>query len=352
MRVCPVCSAEYGEDAAFCAQDRTPLRPVGSDPDELLGRVVAERYAIERRLGGGGMGEVYLTRHVLMGRLSALKILSRDLTQDPEAIKRFNREATNASRISHPNVCAVYDFGLTADGLVFLAMEYVEGQPLRALLTEFGRLPVPRAAALLSQCAAGLQAAHDLGIVHRDLKPDNIMVVSAGGESAERVKLVDFGIAKAIAGEGESGVTRTGFIVGTPEYMSPEQLSGARVDARSDQYSLALVFYEAITGLLPFEGGSLRGALSKRLTEPPRPLHQARPDGGFPASLQAVMSRALAREPGERFASVREFAFAVVRVMDGGSALGARRSAGRWLGGLWERLSGSSSRRLAGPDTR
>ncbi len=223
MKVCPVCGTEYGDESAFCSLDRSPLRP--TDPASgqgLVGQLIGERYQVERRLGEGGMGEVYLARHVLMGRASALKVMSRSLSRDPDAVSRFNREATNASRISHPNVCAVYDFGLTPDGLVFLAMEFVEGETLSALLNRAGPLSVQRAAELVAQCARGLQAAHDLGIVHRDLKPDNIMVVT--GKDRDTAKLVDFGIAKATAvGTGQQ-VTRTGFVVGTMGYLSPEQV--------------------------------------------------------------------------------------------------------------------------------
>ncbi|HEV8149207.1 MAG TPA: serine/threonine-protein kinase [Gemmatimonadales bacterium] len=279
-----------------------------------MGQLVGERYQVERRLGAGGMGEVYLARHVLMGRPCALKVMTQELSQDPDAVSRFNREASSASKISHPNVCTVYDFGLTADDLVYLAMEYIEGRTLSEILDASGPLPLARAAALIAQCAAGLFAAHELGIVHRDLKPDNIMVLS--GKEGEVAKLVDFGIAKAVAGDSSQRLTRTGFMVGTPEYMSPEQLSGDPVGIRSDQYSLALVFYRMLTGRLPFEGTSLQETLVKRLTTPPRPLAISRP-GRYPAGLQAVMDRALAREPDSRYASVVDFSAAVSGAVTG-----------------------------------
>jgi serine/threonine-protein kinase len=280
-----------------------------------VGQLIGERYQVERRLGQGGMGEVYLARHVLMGRPCALKVMNQALSQDPDAVSRFNREATNASRISHPNVCTVYDFGLTPDGLVYLAMEFVEGRALSELLDDTGPLPVHRAAELVAQCAHGLQVAHDLGIVHRDLKPDNIMVTP--GRDREIVKLVDFGIAKAAETAGGQRVTRTGFVVGTPEYMAPEQLAGDPLDGRSDQYGLALVFYRAITGVLPFEGTSAQETLVKRLTDPPRPLAVARPDVPFPAGLQGVMDRALARDPEARYPTVTGFAEAVSAITRG-----------------------------------
>ena len=314
MKVCPACGTEYGDDAAFCSRDRSPLRPATAGTAHgLVGQLIADRYQVERRLGEGGMGEVYLARHVLMGRPCALKVMSQALSRDPDAVSRFNREATNASRIAHPNVCAIYDFGLTQDGLVYLAMEYVEGEALSAVLGE-GPLPVARAAGLVAQCALGLQAAHDLGIVHRDLKPDNIMVTPKPRETA---KLVDFGIAKAVEGEPGQRVTKTGFVVGTPEYMAPEQLAGDPLDGRSDQYALALVFYRAITGLLPFQGSSVQETLVKRLTDPPRPLAAARPDVRFPAGLQGVMDRALARDPVGRYPTVTAFSDAIGEIVRG-----------------------------------
>jgi serine/threonine protein kinase len=319
VKVCPICGTEYGEEAAYCSRDRSPLRPGarGESPG-LIGQLVGERYQVERRLGTGGMGEVYLARHVLIGRACALKVMSQSLSNDPDALTRFNREATSASSISHPNVCAVYDFGLTGQGLAYLAMEYLEGRTLSALLEEGGPMPVERAAALVAQCAAGLYAAHELGILHRDLKPENIMVLS--GKDRETAKLVDFGIAKAVEGPAGEAVTRTGFVIGTPEYMSPEQLVGDPLDARSDQYSLALVLYRLLTGRLPFEGNSQQETLTRRLTEPPRSLVASRPGGSFPAGLQAILNRALSRHAAERYPSVLEFAEAISAEAVGGTA--------------------------------
>jgi len=163
-----------------------------------VGQVVADRYHIVKKLGEGGMGQVYLGEHVKMGRRSAIKVMNPSMVHDPDAVARFNREASNASRITHPNVCAIYDFGETPDGLIYLAMEFIEGEPLTDLLEREGALPVPRATDIFLQTAEALQAAHDLGIVHRDLKPDNIMLTrrKSGGDT---VKVVDFGIAKAWA---------------------------------------------------------------------------------------------------------------------------------------------------------
>ena len=307
MKVCTTCGAEYGDDQLFCQRDGTPLRKSGAAGD-LLGQVIAERYHITKKLGEGGMGQVYLAEHVKMGRRCAIKIMMPGTMSDPDAISRFNREAANASRISHPNVCAIYDFGETPDGLIYLAMEFIEGKSLSGLMEDAGTLPLARAAAIVTQTAEALQVAHDLGIVHRDLKPDNIMVITT--RDKDTVKVVDFGIAKAIGGDDGKAqkVTKTGFVVGTPEYMSPEQLAGDGVDGRSDLYSLGLVFYKMLTGASPFPADSQQETMIKRLTDDPLPLAVARPDVRFPAEVQRVIDRALARSPDQRYRSAGDFA--------------------------------------------
>ncbi|MEO8634151.1 MAG: serine/threonine-protein kinase [Gemmatimonadales bacterium] len=306
MKICTACNAEYTDDVLFCNRDGTPLRPSIATTD-LVGQVIADRYHITKKLGEGGMGQVYLAEHVKMGRRCAIKIMSPGMMSDPDAISRFNREAANASQIGHPNVCAIYDFGETPDGLIYLAMELIDGQSLTALLDEAGTLPLARAADLTAQTADALHAAHELGIVHRDLKPDNIMVITGRGKDI--VKVVDFGIAKAMGADGgNQKVTKTGFVVGTPEYMSPEQLAGDPVDGRSDLYSLGLVFYRSLTGLSPFPADSQQETMIKRLTDDPIPLSVARPEGRFSAELQRVMDRALSRSPDQRYRTANEMA--------------------------------------------
>jgi len=305
VKFCTACGAEYGDEILFCQRDGTPLRASETARD-LIGQIVAERYHIQKKLGEGGMGQVYLAEHVKMGRRCAIKIMAQSMMNDADAISRFNREAANASRISHPHVCAVYDFGETREGLIYLAMEYIEGKSLSGLLDEGGAMPLPRATGIITQCADALQAAHDLGIVHRDLKPDNIMVMTARGRDI--VKVVDFGIAKATDAKASGQkVTKTGLVVGTPEYMSPEQLSGDPCDGRSDLYSLALVFYRMITDKLPFEADTAQETMIKRLTDEPLPLAQARPDLRFPVLLQTVLNRSLTRSPADRYATAVEF---------------------------------------------
>ena len=306
MKTCPLCSKEYPDNVKFCPVDGSTLRAKAAGAD-LVGQVVADRYHIIKKLGEGGMGAVYLGEHVKMGRKSAIKVMNPGMAHDPDAVSRFNREASNASRISHPNVCQIYDFGETTDGLIYLAMEFIEGQSLTDLIDREGALPAVRAASILKQSADALQAAHDLGIVHRDLKPDNIMITQAR-DGADVVKVVDFGIAKAVAGD-ETGqkVTKTGLVVGTPEYMSPEQLSGDKLDGRSDIYSLGLVLYRMLTGVLPFQADTAQEVMIKRLTDEPTPLAEARPDIEFPPGAQAVLDRVLQRLTADRYQNAAGF---------------------------------------------
>ena len=290
-------------DQRFCPRDGSTLRaPPGSD---LVGSILADRYHVIRRIGEGGMGQVYLAEHVKMKRKSAVKVLHQGMVHDPDAISRFNREASNASQIQHPNVAAIYDFGETPEGLIYLAMEFVDGEPLTKIIERHGALTAARAADIGQQVASALEAAHDMGIIHRDLKPDNIMI--ARGRAGEDVaKVVDFGIAKAMEADDQK-VTKTGLAIGTPEYMSPEQLGGDQLDSRTDIYSLGLVTFNMLTGQLPFPSVVSREALIMRLTEKPRTLAEIRNDVQWPAELQTVMDKALANHPADRYQHVSQF---------------------------------------------
>ena len=312
MKTCPLCSTQYPDDLRFCPNDGQTLRS-SSPGQDLVGQVLADRYHVVKKLGEGGMGQVYLAEHVKMGRKSAIKVLNPSMVYDPDAVARFNREAANASRISHPSVCAIYDFGETPEGLIYLAMEFVEGQPLTEVLKREGALPVARAVAIFAQVAGALHAAHDLGIVHRDLKPDNVMIARAR-DGTDVVKVVDFGIAKLVGSDASQEVTKTGLVIGTPEFMSPEQLSGDKLDGRSDIYSLGLVFFKMLTGRLPFEAGTVQETLIQRLTEEPAKLAAARPDLRFPPGLQETLDSALARTPVARYQSAAKFAHDVASV--------------------------------------
>ena len=318
MKVCTTCGVEYADDKSFCPADGSALKSTAGAAD-LVGSIVADRYRILSKLGEGGMGAVYLSEHVKMGRKSAIKVMAKSMAQDPDAIARFNREAANAARINHPNVCSIYDFGETDDGVIYLAMEFIEGVALTDLIEREGALPPQRAADIIRQTGEALDAAHELGIVHRDLKPDNIMVGQAR-DGSDFIKVVDFGIAKAVGGDQEQNVTRTGLVVGTPEYMSPEQLSGDKVDGRSDIYSLSLVAFRTLTGTLPFQADSAQEVMIKRLTDEPLKLHEALPSGAFPPALQAALDRGLQRMPGDRYAHASELGRDVTQAASGMAA--------------------------------
>jgi eukaryotic-like serine/threonine-protein kinase len=317
-KTCPVCGGEYADSNAFCPNDGTTL--VAAQPTgDLVGSVIADRYRVERLLGEGGMGRVYLARHVRLPQQAAIKVMHTATAHAEGAVARFNREAANAARIEHDRVARVFDFGEWGDGFVYLAMEYVPGQSLRHLLEGEGRLSPARAANITFQVAEGLDAAHRLGIVHRDLKPDNIMVVT-DDQGVDRCKVVDFGIAKANDAVGTK-LTSTGMIVGTPEFMSPEQIVGDAVDARSDVYALALTAFQMLTGALPFSGATPERILMARIMQPPAALAEVAPDVAWPEELQAAITAALQGEASERTESALAFADAMVAAVE------------RWTGG-------------------
>ncbi len=264
------------------------------------GALFDSRYEILGSLGQGGMGIVYKARDRSLDEIVAIKILRPDFAQDPRMAERFKSEIRLARRVRHPNVCAIHDYG-EDHGLLYISMEYVEGVDLKRVLREHGAFPPEEAYPVAIQIAEGLQAVHDAGIIHRDLKAPNIMSDGAG-----HTRLMDFGIAKR---EGEGTRTATGHIVGTPEYMSPEQAQGHRVDFRSDIYALGIVVYEIFTGRVPFRGETPISTILKHLHDPP-PLEP--PEGlAIPAAVRAVLGRCLAKDPAERFASAREVAEAL-----------------------------------------
>ena len=303
-KTCPQCGTVYEPEQRFCPRDGAALRAPNAASD-LVGEVIADRYLITRKLGEGGMGQVYLAEHVRMGRQSAVKVMNPGMVHDADAVSRFNREASNASRINHPNVAAIYDFGETSDGLIYLAMEYVDGEPLTKLIATHGALAPARAGEIVRQAGEALAVAHELGIVHRDLKPDNIMI-TRNRDGSDCVKVVDFGIAKAASSDAQK-VTKTGLVIGTPEFMSPEQLAGDPLDGRSDIYALALVAFNMLTGALPFPSETVQESMIMRLTDRPRTLVEMRADVAWPAEVQLVLDRALARDAKERYTSAAEF---------------------------------------------
>jgi len=313
-KICPTCGTEYPANERFCPRDGTALRSQGGGTD-LVGSIIAERYHVLKKLGEGGMGQVYLAEHVKMGRKSAVKVMNPGMVNDADAISRFNREAANASRINHPNVAGIYDFGETSEGLIYLAMEFIEGESLTSLVQTSGALAPRRAADITKQAADGLAVAHDMGIVHRDLKPDNIMIAK-NRDGSDLVKVVDFGIAKAAGAENQK-VTKTGLVVGTPEYMSPEQLAGDKLlDGRSDIYSLALVAFNMLTGKLPFDGETPQESMIMRLTDEPKSLAVMKPDTRWTPEVQAVMQKALQRRAADRYQSASQFGIALWQAVD------------------------------------
>ena len=316
FKVCPLCGTEYETALRFCPNDGTALRPKGTD--SLVGRVLADRYHILKPIGEGGMGRVYLGEHVKMNRQCAIKVMSPALVNDHESAARFAREASNAARIIHPNVAAVFDYG-ESDGIVYLVMEFVDGEPLSDLLVREAPFTVERALDLTAQIADGLGAAHELGIIHRDLKPDNILVTRTR-TGREIAKVVDFGIAKAIQESAGDALTRTGLVIGTPEFMSPEQLLGDPIDARSDLYALGCILHLMLAAKPPFDAMSREQMIKRRLSEDAQPIQSV--DPLIPLQVSAIVARLLARSAKDRFASAADLHDAIAATRVRRSALG------------------------------
>jgi serine/threonine protein kinase len=271
------------------------------DMDLLVGRTVAG-YHLTRYVGAGGTATVYRAEHPERG-LAAVKILRSRLAQDPVAIKRFLREAEYGARVSHPNIVRTFDYG-QADGLHYLALEWAEGEPLAEFVTRSGRLAPLLVAKIIDQIGAALTSAHAAGIIHRDLKPANIMY-DPGTQTA---KLLDFGIARDAELSPEERLTRTGFFVGTLQYVAPETLSGELVREQADVYSLATITYYLLTGCLPFTGKSPRELFQQLLTQSPVPLNEAQRGARFAPAVEAVVMNGLERDLSKRCKSVEEFA--------------------------------------------
>jgi serine/threonine-protein kinase len=297
-------------DVSLATTDRPP------GDDRAPGALVAERYRIVRSLAEGAMGRVYLAEHEGLHRQVALKFLHESMVGNAEVAARFAREAVAAARIEHPNVIAVYDSGMDERGRFFLAMEYCEGQELRASLRGEA-LPSGRVVALARQVAAALDHAHAQGIVHRDIKPENILVVRHP-DGSETVKVIDFGIAKLFepTDSGGQALTQTGFVLGTPEYMAPEQALGGTIDHRVDLYAFAVVVYEMLVGRRPFESDDVMALLRLHMVVAPPPPSSRRTDGRLTADVDAVFAKALAKSPGERHASAGDFVSELARALE------------------------------------
>jgi serine/threonine protein kinase len=278
--------------------------------DKLVGQTLDGRYHIERKIGEGGMGVVFAARHAVIERPLAIKVLKREVMRDTATIKRFVQEAKAASRIGHPNIVDVTDFGTTADGLTYQVMEYVDGKTLGQALREGAPFKSSRAIRIVSQLARALGAAHDKGIVHRDLKPENIFLLDRDGRK-DFVKLVDFGIAKVAPPSGQPAdgprLTRAGAVFGTPEYMAPEQAAGrGDTDGRVDIYALGIIAYEMVTGRVPFRGDTMVRTLAMQMLDPVEPPSRVRPDLLITADVEAVIMKALAKKREQRYATMTE----------------------------------------------
>jgi serine/threonine-protein kinase len=302
MKACPKCGVEYPDSTTLCPADGVALEKTD---DSLLGQILAGKYRIDERLSGGGMGTVYRGTHVLMEKTVAVKVLRPSLAADEKIVARFSREARAASRISHPHALSVTDFGEAENGVVFLVMEYLSGQTLKQIIRQEGPMPLGRAVEILRQVGGALDAAHAEGVVHRDLKSDNIMLLSSSG--TDYAKVLDFGIAKIKEPEGayDPGLTAPDLVIGTPQYMSPEQSSQSPdIDARSDIYSLGVILYEMLVGHVPFTGGSPTEIMLKHLQQPAPSVLNERAD--VPAAIDRVVARALEKGPADRYQTVGE----------------------------------------------
>ena len=360
-RRCPKCGSMYTDSAArFCPKDgsmlveiqskkssappssdsgtgaRTPL-PGKSGLDRassLSNQILDARYQVMKKLGEGGMSYVYLAKEISSGETVAIKVLSPRLASDKSSVERLRREAGLAMRLDHPNVCRILRLGESEDGLIYLVMPFLKGELLSDREVRGGPMDIPLSVALLKQMCAGLHHAHELQIIHRDLKPENVMLVPDDGGGIERAVVMDFGLAKERrADPAIAKLTATGIILGTPEFMSPEQIRGKTLDARSDLYALGIVAFEMLTGKLPFQGRNAQEMMIARLRSQPVPIRQYRPD--VPEPVERALSKALQTNPDDRFMTAIEFGDALT----GGGSGNSAASSGGFLSKLRGKLS-------------
>lgn len=333
VSACPICRADIDASARYCggcgaAIANTKSAEHTAEIPEAIGREVAGRYRILAKLGEGGMGAVYRAEQISLKREVALKVLKPELSAEAGLVRRFNAEAELAAKLNHPHTVTLYDFGQEETGALFIAMELISGCSLRQELVRSGPLRLARVVDIGSQICASLADAHATGIVHRDLKPDNVML-SERGRKTDNVTVLDFGIAKLRDQKGDitqQPMTRAGDILGTPQYMAPEQIRGLAVDARTDIYALGVMLYEMITARLPFDGNSVMALLSKHLTDTPVAPAQRRPELGISPSLSQLVMDCLAKEPAARPATMDHVEQALAAALAGEATSNAQRA--------------------------
>jgi tRNA A-37 threonylcarbamoyl transferase component Bud32 len=310
---CSKCNAPNPPETVYCGKCGEKIKKggtIGEIVDPLIGSFVGDRFLVHEKLGEGGMGVVYRAEQTAIQRAVALKVLHSHLTQDESLHARFQNEAAASSRLTHPNTVTIYDFGKTDAGALYIAMEFVQGTSLDAEIRGTGALEWKRACRIAVQICGSLSDAHHHSIVHRDLKPENIMLCSRGGES-DVVKVLDFGIAKILEDEGQDqrqALTKTGMVFGTPQYMSPEQIRGEKVDHRTDIYSLGVILYEMFTGVLPFIAEMPMGVLSKHLVDRPPSFKEKNPAVNVPESVEAIVMSTLSKKAEDRPKTMKELA--------------------------------------------
>ena len=306
MKTCSQCSVNYPDAVEFCPRDGDKLPPSvgeGRGADPLIGQTIDGRYIIEALLGEGGMGTVYAARHAIIDKRVAIKVLRKEAAADESSAQRFIIEAKAASKIGHQNIVDITDFGVLPAGNAYFVMEFLDGPTLGRLVHDLKQLPPARAIAICIQASRGLAAAHEKSIIHRDLKPENIFALEKDG-TPDFVKIVDFGIAKDV--KAGKRLTAVGMVLGTPEYMSPEQATGQETDHRVDQYALGCILYELLTGDVPFKGENAPKTLTKHVFDAVVPPTKLRPDLEIPGVVEDVVMRMLQKKPSDRYGDMRE----------------------------------------------
>jgi serine/threonine protein kinase len=343
-RRCPKCGSVYTDTARFCPKDGTMLVEIQAKPassgsgtavrhppvsgkgqgldraSTLSNQILDARYQVLKKLGEGGMSYVYLAKEISSEATVAIKVLSPRLASDKSSVERLRREAGLAMRLEHPNVCRILRLGESEDGLIYLVMPFLKGELLSDREVRGGPMDLAVGITLLQEMCAGLHHAHELQIIHRDLKPENVMLVPDEGNGVDHAVVMDFGLAKERrADPAIAKLTATGIILGTPEFMSPEQIRGKPLDARSDIYALGIVAFEMFTGKLPFQGRNAQEMMIARLRGQPTPIRQLRAD--TPPAVEKALTKALQTNPDDRYTTAIEFADALTAEESSGGGL-------------------------------